>query len=169
VGDVFSGFRTGFAQLLLTGFLGAVLSGIGFLFCILPGLYLQVAWSCSLPLVADQRLEFWSAMELSRKIITRVWFQVFGLLLLAFLPFMLIYLFAQVKIGMMVFSIVEKVLASGQPDVKLMMTTITEVAKTTLPMVMLAKFVLLLNLPFALGALMYAYEDLFGARKAPTA
>jgi hypothetical protein len=29
--------------------------------------------------------------------------------------------------------------------------------------------VLLLNLPFALGALMYAYESLFGTRTPPTA
>jgi hypothetical protein len=41
-----------------------------------------------------------------------------------------------------------------------------EVARVSLPLVMLTKLVTLLNLPFALGALMFAYEDLFGSRPA---
>jgi len=36
-------------------------------------------------------------------------------------------------------------------------------------LIAIMKVVLLLNLPFALGALMYAYESLFGTRTAPTA
>ena len=35
----------------------------------------------------------------------------------------------------------------------------TQVAKLSVPLTILFKFVLLLNLPFALGALMYAYES----------
>jgi len=31
----------------------------------------------------------------------------------------------------------------------------------------LSRLVLLLNMPFALGAMMYAYEDLFGPRPRP--
>ena len=63
------------------------LAGVGYLFCILPGVFLQIAWIFSVPLVADKHLEFWSAMELSRKVVTRVWFKVFGLAILAFAPF----------------------------------------------------------------------------------
>jgi hypothetical protein len=33
----------------------------------------------------------------------------------------------------------------------------------------LVKFVLLLNLPFAVGTLMYAYESLFNPRRTPAA
>ena len=40
----------------------------------------------SVPLVADKQMEFWSGMELSRKVVTRVWFQIFALVLVAFLP-----------------------------------------------------------------------------------
>src|SRR5882672_3488557 len=62
VGDVFAGFSAIFAQLLLAGFVSAVLTVIGLLPCclIVPGLFLFVAWIFSVPLVADKRLEFWS-------------------------------------------------------------------------------------------------------------
>jgi hypothetical protein len=45
------------------------------------------------------------------------------------------------------------------------MALLTDIAKVSVPLVILNKVVLLFNLPFAVGALMYAYEDLFGARK----
>jgi hypothetical protein len=168
-GDVFGGFSQGFAQLLLAGFLSLLLAGIGFLFCILPCIYLLVAWKFSVPLVADKRLEFWSAMELSRKMVTRVWFQVFGLVLVAFLPFVLISILVQIMISVSMFSAIQETLASGHPDFGRMMELIMHVAKASFPLTLLAKFVLFLNLPFAIGALMYAYEDLFGTRPAPTA
>ena len=46
---------------------------------------------------------------------------------------------------------------------------LTQIAKASFPLWSLTKLVLLLNLPFALGALMHAYEDLFGTRTTPTA
>ena len=55
VSEVFAGFSLGFAQLMLAGFVSALLSSIGLLCClVLPGLYLFVAWSFSVPLVADK-------------------------------------------------------------------------------------------------------------------
>jgi GYF domain 2 len=168
-GDVFAGFRLAFVQLLLAGFLTALLSSLGLICClILPGIYLFIAWTFSVPLVADKGLEFWSAMELSRKVVTRVWFEIFGLMVAAFLPFILIYLFAEIKISSAAFSAIQDAMSSGQPDFARMMRVIMEIAKSSLPLVFLIKFVLLLNLPFALGALMYAYESLFGTRTAPT-
>ncbi len=169
-GDVFVGFRLSFAQLLLAGFVTVLLSYVGLGCClILPGIYLFIAWIFSVPLVADRGLEFWSAMELSRKVVTRVWFQVFGLVVLAFLPFILIYLAAEIKISVGAFSAVQEIMSSGQPDFPRMMRLMTQITKSSLPLVFLIKFVLLLNLPFALGALMYAYESLFGTRPTPTA
>src|SRR5258708_38074825 len=74
VGDVFSGFQIAFVQLLLAGLVSKVLSSIAFCCFILPMIYLVVAWVFAVPLVIDKRMEFWSAMEFSRKIVTRVWF-----------------------------------------------------------------------------------------------
>jgi hypothetical protein len=166
VGEIFAGFSLALAQLLLVGVVTSLLSGIGLIFCLVPGIYLAVAWIFSIPLVADKHLEFWSAMELSRKVVTRVWFQVLGLLVLAFLPSILIYLFTEMKISANAFAVVQGILMSGRPDFERIVRAILGVAKESFPYVMLVKVCLLLNLPLALGALMYAYEDLFGARSA---
>jgi hypothetical protein len=169
IGEVFAGFSFGFVQLMLAGVLTELLTKIGLACClVLPGLYLFVAWILSVPLVADRRLEFWSAMELSRKVVTRVWFEMFGLLVLAFLPVILTYIFVQVRIACVAFPAVQSLMTSGPPDFKHLLELMTQVARTSVPLTLLFKFVLLLNLPFGLGALMYAYENLFGTRTAPT-
>jgi hypothetical protein len=164
VGDVFAPFKTNALQLMLAGVITGFLSWLGLLFCLLPGIYLMVAWSLTLPLVADKRLDFWPAMELSRKVATRVWFKLFALLLVAFLPTVLILLFTQVKFSSLMFGILHGTVGGGQVDLPRMMEAVTQIARNTMPLVMTGKVVLLLNLPFALGALTYAYEDLFGAR-----
>lgn len=170
IGDVFAGFSFGFVQLMLAGFLTKLLTVIGLGCClVLPGLYLFVAWIFSVPLVADKRLEFWSAMELSRKVVTRVWFEMFALLVVAFLPVILTYIFIQFKIFMAIYPTMQDLMGSGPPDFNHLRDVFWQIAKISIPLAMLSKFVLLLNLPFALGALMYAYEDLFGARTAPPA
>jgi hypothetical protein len=174
VGETFSGFSQGFAQLLLAGAVSALLGLIATWCCfVIPGLYLLVAWIFCVPLVADKRLEFWSGMELSRKMVTKVWFQVFGLVLIAFSPYILMQGFTSLKIGMMVAAPLREVFSSGQPDISVLFQAIiraeAQVFKTALPLLALTKLVLLLNLPFAVGALMYAYEDLFGARPTPAA
>src|SRR5438093_10624278 len=84
IGDVFAGFSLAFVPLLLAGIVDHVLVGIGLALCIVPGIYLIVAWRMFVPLlIVDKGLEFWPAMELSRKVVTKHWWQCFGLLLLA--------------------------------------------------------------------------------------
>ncbi|MGO8696399.1 MAG: protein kinase domain-containing protein [Limisphaerales bacterium] len=81
----FSGFNNRFLHLFLAGFVTWVLTALGFFCFILPGIYLIVAWWFTLPLVIDKGLDFWPAMELSRKVITRHWWKFFGFFLLALL------------------------------------------------------------------------------------
>jgi len=170
VGDVFAGFNIAFGQLVLAGLISGLLTSIGVLCClIIPGLYLFVAWTFSIPLVADRRLEFWSAMELSRKVVTRVWFEMFALLLLAFLPAILMYAFVEVKVSVSAASTMREIMASGRPDFARFISLAFQIAKSNFWLLMLSKVVMLLNLPFALGALMYAYENLFGPRTTPGA
>jgi hypothetical protein len=168
VGDVFGVFGAHFAQLLLAGFLSFLLSFLASFCCFLPGIYLFVAWIFAIPLVADKTMEFWSAMEVSRKIVTRVWFQVFGLMLLAFLPFIIMSLAIQVKLSLDIYPTLSQLLTASQPDVQKIVEFLTHPPKLSLTLVLLAQAVLLLNLPFGMGALMYAYEDLFGTRPSPT-
>jgi hypothetical protein len=80
VGDAFSGFSY-FAQLALLGLVSGILTLIGYAFCIIPGLYLNVAWVFAMPLIVDRKMGFWDAMELSRKMVSKHWFIVFALLL----------------------------------------------------------------------------------------
>ncbi len=79
VETAFSGFSQRFLQLFLAGFVASLLIWLGFLCLILPGIYLLVAWLFTLPLVIDKGLDFWSAMELSRKMVTKHWWKFLGL------------------------------------------------------------------------------------------
>ena len=81
---VFSGFSKRFLHLFLAGFVTALLEWVGILF-ILPGIYLVIAWAFAVPLVADKQLDFWSAMETSRKVITKHWWKFLGFALVSIL------------------------------------------------------------------------------------
>src|SRR5439155_105230 len=83
VGDAFAGFTLAFAQLTLAYIVSALLTCAGLVFCFLPGIYLAVAWIFTLPLVIDKRMDFWEAMEVSRKVVTREWWSVFALIIVA--------------------------------------------------------------------------------------
>ena len=49
---------------------------------VIPVLYLSVSWAFAFPLVIDRRLGPWTAMEVSRRVVTHQWFRVFFVLLL---------------------------------------------------------------------------------------
>jgi capsular polysaccharide biosynthesis protein len=80
VETAFSGFSNSFLQLVLAGFVTDVLMMLGLACCILPGIYLFVAWFFTLPLVIDKQLDFWPAMRLSRKTISKHWWRFLGFL-----------------------------------------------------------------------------------------
>jgi uncharacterized membrane protein len=81
IGDAFGGFGPPLGQLILLGLVQGLLIWVGCLFCVIPGIYLAVAWYLAAPLVIDKKMDFWSAMELSRKMVSKHWFTVFGLLI----------------------------------------------------------------------------------------
>src|SRR6266404_8561722 len=104
VDTAFSGFSNRFLHLFLAYFVSFVLIALGFICCVLPGIYLLVAWILTLPLVIDKGLDFWSAMELSRRIVSRHWWKFLGfaiillLLTLAGMAVFLVGLFIAVTI-----------------------------------------------------------------------
>jgi hypothetical protein len=81
-------FSTGFgsfgkaAPAFIAGLLNTVLTYIGILLLIIPGIYLAIGYSMSLPLIVDRNLSPWQALETSRKAVTKRWFQYFGLFFL---------------------------------------------------------------------------------------
>jgi len=82
-GDAFAGFSLAFVPLMLGGLVSGLLTGVGLLCLIIPGIYLAIAWCFTIPLIIDQKLEFWTAMEVSRQLVTTQWWRVFGLAILA--------------------------------------------------------------------------------------
>jgi hypothetical protein len=81
VETAFSGFRDRFLHLLLAGLVTTTLTTLGYFCLILPGIYLTIAWMFTLALVIDKKMHFWSAMELSRKVVTKHWWRFFALAL----------------------------------------------------------------------------------------
>jgi len=77
INDAFVGFSALFLPLFLGAIVSGLLAAIGLMVCVLPGIYLIVAWQLTLPLIQDKRLEFWDAMEVSRKVLTAHWWSVF--------------------------------------------------------------------------------------------
>src|SRR6185503_513882 len=67
------------------GFVANLLTWLGFICFILPGIYFLIAWTFALPLIADKQLDFWSAMELSRKVVTKHWWKFLGFTLVCML------------------------------------------------------------------------------------
>lgn len=101
IGDAFSGFSRSFGQLVLLSIvynillsilaIPAILPAVGIAIwdwspfvmvplifvLIIPLVYLSVGWMFAGLLVIDRGLEFWDAMETSRKVVGRNWFKVF--------------------------------------------------------------------------------------------
>jgi DNA-directed RNA polymerase subunit RPC12/RpoP len=72
--------------IVIATFLKSILSIIGFLLLIIPGIYLSIAYLLVIPLIFDKEMGPWQAMEASRKAIQQHWFKVFGLcFLMAFI------------------------------------------------------------------------------------
>jgi hypothetical protein len=121
--DVFAGFSALFIPLMLYSLVAQVLTLIGYVLCILPGIYLTIVWLLfPVLLIMDKGMDFWPAMELSRKVVHRHFWPVFGLFCLIFLL---------VVAGLVTFLV-------G----------------------------VFLTLPISVAAVVCAYEDLFGARRA---
>ena len=82
-GDAFAGFTLAFVPLMLGGLVSSLLTCVGFALLILPGIYLAVAWAFTTLLIIDKKMDFWTAMEVSRRVITAQWWRMFGLIILA--------------------------------------------------------------------------------------
>ena len=54
---------------------------VGFCVALVPFIYIATCWVFTIPLVMDRQMEFWSAMETSRKMVARRWLSVFVLLI----------------------------------------------------------------------------------------
>jgi uncharacterized membrane protein len=74
--DLFAPFSVAFLPCFLAGLVVSLLASVGFMLCIIPGLVLMALWAFTWPLLMDKRLDFWPAMEVSRKVL---WPNVWGI------------------------------------------------------------------------------------------
>jgi uncharacterized membrane protein len=82
--DFFAGFQY-FLPLLLLSLVAGVFIAIGTMLLVIPGLYLIVAYIFASYLVVDRSLDFWPAMELSRRTVNPNRFGFFAFVLLVVL------------------------------------------------------------------------------------
>jgi len=160
--NVFSGFGPWFVHLMLVWVVSQVASGLGMI-CLVPGIYLKVVWVFGLALAADRRMEFWPALELSRRMVSKHWFQVAALLAIAYLPFIVAWLYTAVQSSLYILDHYGGMGAAV--DWSRLFKEFNQVARFNAKLELQRQFVLLFNLPFAYAVLLRAYEDIFGARR----
>jgi hypothetical protein len=163
--EVFAGFKTVFVQLLLTGLVASSLIGFGACCFVLPAIYLAVAWTFAVVVVADRKMFFWSAMEVSRKVVTKVWFEVFVLLFLAFLPMVIFQVYNLITAGNFFIGLYNEANHNWQQVAPLMQSHTDELHKMTLRVTLIGQVFLLVNLFYCAGVIIRAYENLFGEKK----
>ncbi|MCX6945318.1 MAG: GYF domain-containing protein [Opitutales bacterium] len=82
ISDAFSGFSLALGPLMIASLLVSLLTIVGFVCLILPGIYLAISYLFAYLLVIDRKLEFWAAMEVSRRVNTDQWWRASGLAIL---------------------------------------------------------------------------------------
>jgi len=83
--DFFKGISNKyFLQIFLISLVGGLLIALGYIFLLIPGLYLSISYIFAIQLAIDYDLEFWDALETSRKLVSKKWFSIFGLVLVLF-------------------------------------------------------------------------------------
>ncbi|MGC9941254.1 MAG: DUF4339 domain-containing protein [Verrucomicrobiota bacterium] len=163
--DVFSGFTSAFGQLLLTGLVAGTLIGLSACCLLLPAVYLTIAWTFAIIIVADRKMFFWSAMEVSRKVVTKVWFEVFILVFVAFLPLVVFQVFNMAAGAHYFLGLYDEANHNWQQMAPLLQSHNEELHKMTLRMTFIAQVFLLVNLFYVAGVIVRAYENLFGEKK----
>jgi hypothetical protein len=177
LGDAYSGFGEHFVHLLLAGMIAAILTRLGLCCClVLPGIYLFVAWTFAIPLIVDKQLRFWDALELSRRVVTRHWFQIFLLIVLVFLPVIIF----ETWFGIVAIKFYFTLVHTGQLDPSLFSRDFSAylVQADNANRLLVEKYwawgltgqiILVVIQPFARAVLVQAYEILFNPRPAPPA
>ena len=74
-----------FVPLMLYTLISSILGALALFALIIPGIYLFVGWTFAIPFIIFGKMEFWDSMEISRKLVTKKWWNIFGFLLLLLL------------------------------------------------------------------------------------
>ncbi len=81
--DFFAVFNSpSMGPVIALNLISGVMIMLGFLFCVLPGIYLSIAYTFGLYILLFFKIDFWESLEYSRKIVSKKWFSFFGLFIL---------------------------------------------------------------------------------------
>lgn len=159
IGDVFSCFNPRFLPLMLVSIVTSLLSGLGLALCVVPGLILKVLWAFSLVLVADREFDFTAAMSTSWRVAGRQFLRLGGLMLVTWLPVVVFEMYTAFQMAGFLTDTLGPVQNWTLTGLQGQLQDFTVfVSKLEFE----RQLVFLLNLPFALAAILYAYEDAFG-------
>ena len=84
IGDVAKGFNF-FVAAVLADILITVLVGLGFVLLIIPGIVVSALYMFTFPLILEKNMDFWQAMETSRKIVSKNIFEFSAFMLLLYI------------------------------------------------------------------------------------
>lgn len=88
IGDIAKGFNF-FVAALLADILITVFVVVGFCFLIIPGIVISALYMFAFPLIIEKKMDFWQAMETSRKIIQKNIFEYSAFMLLLYVLLLL--------------------------------------------------------------------------------
>ncbi|MBN2357125.1 hypothetical protein JXO59_13490 [candidate division KSB1 bacterium] len=74
IGGLGKGFEF-FAPAVLASIVMSVFISIGFVLCIIPGLLAVAVYQFTMPFILDKKMDFWQAMEASRKLLSQYMFE----------------------------------------------------------------------------------------------
>lgn len=74
MGDIARGFEV-FVAAILADILISVFILIGFTFLIIPGIIVSAIYMFAIPLIMEKKMDFWQAMEFSRKLVSQNLFE----------------------------------------------------------------------------------------------
>lgn len=81
--DFFAGFKGDIAgQVIAITLISSMIIALGMVLCLLPGIYLAIAYTFGIYIMLFFKIDFWESLEYSRKIVSKKWFSFFGFLLL---------------------------------------------------------------------------------------
>jgi uncharacterized membrane protein len=70
IGDIAKGFSF-FAAAVISNILISIFASIGFALCIIPGIIVSALYMFTPAFILDKKLDFWNAMEASRKVVQK--------------------------------------------------------------------------------------------------
>jgi hypothetical protein len=171
-GDIFAFSGQNTFMLVVTGFIALTVSELGAACCcVIPGIYLGIAWLLAIPLVADRGLNFWQGLESSRRAVTPRWFSFFGLFLLSLLPFIVFSVYTELRVLSDSWPLVQQF----QIEARGAMPTFEQIQKyaaesdkiraSYAAWFFVLHLLLLIVMPLGISSIAFVYEDLFGRKR----